>query len=138
MARRWDSSCCLAIFINSLDSCLREYLCQFTAMTAVVGLTPIGNLVRGIRAAMEYEGAPFEVFNLGSGRPITVLEVVRSLEEVLGVKAQIEHFPVSAGEVSHTWANVEKAERLLGYIPKTPFCEGLIRFVESLNHASAP
>ena len=100
--------------------------------------TYIDDLIRGIRAAMDYEGAPFEVFNLGSGRPITVLEVVRALEEVLGVKAQIEHFPVSAGEVSHTWANVEKAERLLGYIPKTPFCEGLIRFVESLNHASAP
>jgi UDP-glucuronate 4-epimerase len=100
--------------------------------------TYIDDLVRGIRAAMDYEGAPYEVFNLGSGRPITVLEVVRSLEEVLGVKVRIEYFPVLAGDVPHTWANVEKAERLLGYIPKTPFSEGLIRFVESLNYASAP
>jgi UDP-glucuronate 4-epimerase len=44
--------------------------------------TYIDDLVLGIRAAMDYEGAPFEVFNLGSGRPITVLEVVRSLEKV--------------------------------------------------------
>ncbi|WP_438317042.1 GDP-mannose 4,6-dehydratase [Candidatus Caldatribacterium sp. SIUC1] len=100
--------------------------------------TYIGDLVRGIRAAMDYEGAPFEVFNLGSGRPITVLEVVRAVEEVLGKKARIEHFPVPAGDVPHTWADVEKAEQLLGYIPKTSFSEGLFRFVESLNHASAP
>jgi UDP-glucuronate 4-epimerase len=98
--------------------------------------TYIDDLVLGIRAAMDYEGAPFEVFNLGSGRPITVLEVVRSLEKVLGIKARIEHLPLPAGNVPYTCANVERAARLLGYIPKTPFGEGLIRFVKSLNHAS--
>jgi UDP-glucuronate 4-epimerase len=98
--------------------------------------TYIDDLVLGIRAAMDYEGAPFEVFNLGSGRPITVLEVVRSLEKVLGIKARIEHLPLPAGDVPYTCANVERAARLLGYIPKTPFGEGLIRFVKSLNHAS--
>jgi len=98
--------------------------------------TYIDDLVLGIRAAMDYEGAPFEVFNLGSGRPITVLEVVRSLEKVLGIKARIEHLPLPAGDVPYTCANVERAARLLGYIPKTPFGEGLIRFVKSLNYAS--
>jgi UDP-glucuronate 4-epimerase len=98
--------------------------------------TYIDDLVLGIRAAMDYEGAPFEVFNLGSGRPITVLEVVRSLEKVLGIKARIEHLPLPAGDVPYTCANVERAARLLGYIPKTSFGEGLIRFVKSLNHAS--
>ena len=98
--------------------------------------TYIDDLVLGVRAAMDYEGAPFEVFNLGSGRPITVLEVVRSLEKVLGIKARIEHLPLPAGDVPYTCANVERAARLLGYIPKTPFGEGLIRFVKSLNHAS--
>jgi len=100
--------------------------------------TYIDDLIRGIRAAMDYEGTPYEVFNLGSGRPITVLEVVQALEEVLGVKVRIEYFPVLAGDVPYTWADVKKAGQLLGYIPKTPFSEGLSRFVESLSHDSAP
>jgi len=94
--------------------------------------TYIDDLVRGIRAAMEYEGAPYEVINLGNHHPVSVLEMVRMLEEVLGRKAKLEFLPAPPGDVPHTWADVEKARRLLGYEPKTPFQEGLASFARWL------
>jgi len=94
--------------------------------------TYIDDLIRGIRAAMDYEGAMYEVINLGNHHPVSVLEMVRLLEEVLGRKAKLEFLPAPPGDVPHTWADVEKARRLLGYEPKTPFQEGLASFARWL------
>jgi UDP-glucuronate 4-epimerase len=53
---------------------------------------------------------------------------VRELEGVLGVTAVIDRRPDQPGDVSQTWANIEKAKRLLGYEPSTSFTEGLRQF----------
>jgi len=90
--------------------------------------TYIDDLVTGILAAMEYEGSPYEVINLGSGRPISLLEVVKALEEVLGVKAQLEFLAPQPGDAPKTWASLEKAKRLLGFTPSVSFREGLESF----------
>lgn len=94
--------------------------------------TYIDDLVRGIRAAMEYEGAPYEVINLGNHHPVSVLEVVRTLERALGVKANLDFLPLPPGDVPHTWADVEKARKLLGYEPSKPFGEGIVDFTQWL------
>jgi len=91
--------------------------------------TYIDDLIRGIRAAMEYEESPFEVFNLGNHRPITVLEVIKKLEKLLGVQAKIQFLPPQPWDVPQTWASTEKACKLLGYEPAISFEEGLTVFV---------
>lgn len=92
--------------------------------------TYVGDIIQGVRAAMDYRDTDFEVFNLGNNRTVSVLEMVQVLEKVLGRKARIEYLPAQPGDVPQTWADISKAERLLGYRPVTPLDEGLQRFVE--------
>ena len=92
--------------------------------------TYVGDIIHGVRAAMDYRDTDFEVFNLGNNRTVSLLEMVQVLEKVLGRKARIEYLPAQPGDVPQTWADISKAERLLGYRPATPLDEGLQRFVE--------
>ena len=90
--------------------------------------TYIGDLVKGIRAAIEYTGSLFEVVNLGSSHSISVVEIIKRLEELLGVKAQLQFWPSSPCDVPQTWASIEKARELLGYEPIISFEKGLAIF----------
>jgi len=58
------------------------------------------------------------------------LETVETLEEALGIKTKLEFLPLQPGDVPQTWADMEKAERLLGFRPKTKFEEGIQNFVK--------
>ena len=91
--------------------------------------TFVSDTVSGIVAALDYDAA-FEVFNLGNSSPVTLLEMVRTIEDATGKKAQIEWQPDQPGDVPITFADIGKAQRLLGYQPRTPFGEGIRAFVE--------
>jgi len=97
--------------------------------------TFVDDTVRGIRAAMDYGAAPFEIVNLGNNHTVSLLELVRTLEEVLGTAARVEWQPEQPGDVPQTWADITKAERLLGYRPATPLREGLGRFAAWLTES---
>ncbi len=87
-----------------------------------------GDIVAGIRASMEYQASAYEVFNLGNHRTIGLLDTIRKLEDVLGVKADIDWQDWQPGEMRRTWANIDKAQRLLGFTPATDFDTGMARF----------
>jgi UDP-glucuronate 4-epimerase len=97
----------------------------------------VGDIVDGIRAAMEYGDLRYEIINLGSSQTVSLQEIVNTLERVLGVKACIEHQQERPGDVPQTWANIAKAQRLLGYHPHTSFEEGLSYFAAWLTGTSA-
>ena len=99
--------------------------------------TYVDDIVAGLRGAMAYEQTPFEVINLGNDRTVSLMELVRALEEVLDRKATIERLPEQPGDVPQTWANIEKARRLLGYRPGTSLLDGLRRFIEWMPSVSA-
>jgi UDP-glucuronate 4-epimerase len=63
---------------------------------------------------------------------------VRWIAEELGVEPRIEHLPPQPGDVPITYADVAKAERLLGYSPQVPIREGLSRFVAWYRAARRP
>lgn len=90
--------------------------------------TYIDDVIQGMRAAMDYTESQYEIINLGNNKTVSLLEMVRALEEVFGVKARLEFLPPQPGDVPSTWANVENARRLLGFRPSTPFGEGLRSF----------
>lgn len=92
--------------------------------------TYVGDVVQGIRRAMEYDRSRYEVINLGNSRPVVLLELIRMLEDALGTKAKLEFHPEQPGDVPQTFADTSKAERLLGYDPVTSMEEGIHRFVE--------
>ncbi len=94
--------------------------------------TYIDDIVAGVLASLEYSPEPklpFEVFNLGNSHPVRLAELIAQLEAATGKKAQQQQLPDQPGDVPITWANIDKAKRLLGYSPKTSMEQGLRNFV---------
>ena len=92
--------------------------------------TFVEDIINGVIAAGHYTGSDFEIINLGGSAANTLSELISSIEEILGKKAQINYLPDQPGDVPLTYADVSKAQRLLGYTPGTPLRRGLERYVE--------
>jgi UDP-glucuronate 4-epimerase len=90
--------------------------------------TYIDDIVSGITSAMQFEGSPFEVFNLGESRTVELRRLVEFLEEVLGKRAEVDWQPAQPGDLQLTHADISKARRLLGYAPQTDIEAGLREF----------
>lgn len=88
--------------------------------------TYIDDIVSGILSALDTP-LGYDIINLGNSQPVTVSEIVEALEEVMGVSAERHYLERPATEVSVTYADIEKARRLLGYDPQTSFKEGISR-----------
>lgn len=100
--------------------------------------TYVADVVQGVLHALRYEQSNFEIFNLGNCRTISLQEMIETLEDVFQVSAIIERKPEQPGDVPQTFADIEKASRLLGYQPLTPFREGLIQFKDWLIQQNNP
>jgi UDP-glucuronate 4-epimerase len=99
--------------------------------------TFVADAVAGIRAAMDYADLSYEVINLGSGREVRLDHVLQGLEQVLDVKARTARLPDQAGDLQHACSSIAKAQRLLGYQPRTSLPEGLSYFASWLTGTSA-
>jgi len=87
----------------------------------------VGDVVAACLRATE--GAASGVYNVGSGRRYSLLELVEVLNRVLGTRLEPEHAPARVGEVRHSVASVERARRDLGFEPRVTLEEGLRRMV---------
>lgn len=74
--------------------------------------------------------APWRVYNIGNNQPVELLHYIRTLEDCLGKKAQMNLLPLQPGDVPDTCADVTDLVRDLGYQPRTTVEEGIARFVE--------
>ena len=72
----------------------------------------------------------YEILNLGESHTVTLNALVALLEQFAGKKAVIRREPVQPGDVEVTYANIEKARRLIGYDPRWSLERGLGEFVE--------
>lgn len=95
--------------------------------------TYVDDIVAGILSSLDYRfplaGVPFDVFNLGNSRPVKLAELIEYLEAVTGRAAIRDCKPLQPGDVPLTFANIDKASRLLGYRPQTRMENGLKKFV---------
>lgn len=86
----------------------------------------VDDLCRGIVSALERGGSG--VFQLGSGRPLSVNALIAAMREVVApCPVPIVHRPARAGEVERTWCQIALARTELGFDPATPLAEGLRR-----------
>lgn len=92
--------------------------------------TYITEIIDGVMAAINYNKTGFEIFNLGESRTTSVIDLVKLIENATSKKAIIDWQEAQAGDVPLTHADVSKAEKLLGYKPKTAPEEGIKKFVE--------
>jgi UDP-glucose 4-epimerase len=89
--------------------------------------TYVANAVQVVVKAAEAPAAVGKVYNVGNGSTITVLDLVRHLNELLGTDLQPKFGPARAGDVRHSQADISRARRDLGYDPQVTFLEGLRR-----------
>jgi UDP-glucuronate 4-epimerase len=94
--------------------------------------TFIDDLVDGLVRALDRD-LGFAILNFGAGRKISVLEVVKLLEQTLGQSADIEWLPAQTGDVKRTWADIRAARDALGYAPSVSFEDGVRRFAQWLD-----
>ncbi|PNY81870.1 NAD-dependent epimerase/dehydratase family protein [Deinococcus koreensis] len=100
--------------------------------------THISDIVRGIQAAIEYQGSDYEIVNLGNNRTVSLAEMIGVLEETLGVSARRREMPMQPGDVPQTWASLDKARRLLDFQPQVDFGTGCQAFASWLRHEPQP
>ncbi len=90
--------------------------------------TYIDDIIDGIMLVLEKE-LDFELFNLGHGSPSALMEFIETLEKCLNKKAEKDFLPMQKGDVPMTYADISKAERMLGFKPKVSLEEGVEKFV---------
>ncbi len=92
--------------------------------------TYISDIVAGIRASLSYQDSDFEIVNLGGSHVVTLSQLISSLEEILGKKAQIKQLPNQAGDVPRTAADVTKARQLWDWKPEVDLRQGLSEYAQ--------
>lgn len=92
--------------------------------------TYVADIVSGIEKSMEVPFSGWEIINLGRSEPVVLMDMINLIEKYLGKKAIIEHKPFQMGDMPYTFANIEKARRVLDYEPNYSFEEGIKNFVE--------
>lgn len=95
--------------------------------------TFVEDIVDGIIKSMKYEennSDVYEILNLGNSSPISLIDMINTIGEVLNVKPNIKQLPMQPGDVERTYADISKAKELIGYEPKTSFEDGIRIFVE--------
>lgn len=95
--------------------------------------TYVENVVRANLLAMRSE-APLggDAFNVGTGRRISLIDLVSTMNEVLGTRLDPDFGPERAGDVMHSQASLEKIGAAIGYCPTIDFEEGLRRTLASM------
>lgn len=92
--------------------------------------TFIEDIVEGIIGSLHYDKTPYEVINLGNDQTVTLSEMIKTIEEVVGKSAIIDRQSEQPGDVPQTWADVSKANKLFGYKPSISFKDGVSQFYE--------
>ena len=90
--------------------------------------TFIDDIIAGTRAAID-KNYKCEVFNLGNHKSEQLLDVVNLIEQNLGKKAEINYLPIQPGDVTKSFADITKSEKMLDFKPITNVDVGIKIFV---------
>lgn len=77
-----------------------------------------------------YSSAPYRLFNIGSNRPIELMDYVRAIENALGIEAKKNFLPMQMGDVAKTYADVSHLKHVTGFAPKTELADGVAKFID--------
>jgi len=85
--------------------------------------TYVDDIARGTIQALKPLG--YETINLGSDKPVVLMEAIHLIEEMVGKKASLDFQPRQPADVMSTWADITKAAQLLEWQPEYDFKKGL-------------
>jgi len=92
--------------------------------------TYVTDVVQALTQAAEAPGVSGKVYNIGTGRATTVLDLVAALNRLLGTRLAAQHAEARAGDVRHSRADITLARQDLGYDPKVSFEQGLAKTLQ--------
>jgi len=93
--------------------------------------TYIDDIVSGVVASLTADGLDnAEVLNLGNHNSEKLLDMIEAIGAALGSEPNMVMKPMQPGDVHATYADIERAQRLLGFEPTTPMREGIAKFVD--------
>ena len=120
----------ISLFTQQMSAGLRPTI--FGNGTQTRDFTYVSNAVAANLAALRHprplEGA---VYNVGTGRRISLLDLVTAINTILGSQIKPEFQPVRAGDVQDSQASLDRIRQVLNYQPIVDFEEGLRRCLES-------
>ena len=87
---------------------------------------------------MEVPFSGYEILNLGRSEPVVLMDMIQLIEKQLGKKAKLEHKDFQMGDMPYTFANTDRARKLLGYEPNYSFEQGIKNFVEWFKTTRQP
>jgi nucleoside-diphosphate-sugar epimerase len=90
--------------------------------------TYVDDIARGTIAALKPLG--YETINLGSDKPVVLMDALRLIEKIAGRPAKIEHRPAHKADVRATWANITRAKELLGWQSQISHEQGIENSVQ--------
>ena len=95
--------------------------------------TYVANAVAANLAALRADGPlKGQVFNVGTGRRISLLDLVAAINEILGTQVEPDFRPARAGDVRDSQASLERIKAALNYVPLVDFEEGLRRTIQNV------
>jgi UDP-glucuronate 4-epimerase len=102
--------------------------------------TFVGDIVESIRRLTDIMmkqisplAIPYQIFNIGGGHPVTLLDYVHTIETIVGQKAIIENHDLQKGEMLHTYADCAALTEFTGFRPAVDFTKGLADTVRWYN-----
>lgn len=84
----------------------------------------------GTKPDPSFSSSPWQIFNIGNGDPINLIDYLHILENILGKKAKVNYSPLQKGDVLNTHADVSKLSNILKKQYKTDINKGLTNFVK--------
>ena len=94
--------------------------------------TYIDDIIEGVTRVMDtvpIAEIPSDIFNIGHGEPMQLMDFINTLETALGKKAEMDFLPMQPGDVYTTFADTSKLANTFGYTPKVSLKDGVQDFV---------
>jgi UDP-glucose 4-epimerase len=92
--------------------------------------THVSNAVQALIKGATVPGVSGRVYNVGTGRSVTVLDLIAALNRILGTNIQPAHGPARPGDVRFSLAKIDRIRAELGYEPGVTFEEGLRQTID--------
>ncbi|WP_291088958.1 NAD-dependent epimerase/dehydratase family protein [Empedobacter sp. UBA7494] len=94
--------------------------------------TYIDDIIQGIDKILEDKNIKekYQLYNIGNSKPVQLMDFIKEVELSTGEKAILEMYPMQAGDVNQTWADVQELKDKFGYNPHYPVDKGVYNFVQ--------
>jgi UDP-glucuronate 4-epimerase len=117
----------LAKFVRLIDA--DEPVPVYGDGTTSRDYTYVGDIADGVVQAL-CNCAGWRIYNLGSGRPIKLSDMIDTIGRAMGKPARIKSMDKQPGDVTITWADISRASQELGYAPSVSLAEGANQYVQ--------